>query len=227
MTTVYTNSRVETLARPGLTLWIRPVLLDESVIDEVIHRDCYRLANVDLRNKTIIDCGAHVGVFSTMCAQNGATVYAYEPQPENLELLRLNAVPWPRITITAKAVGGTADRTWIMGESGGAHTGPDGVPVEQTTLADILDTHHGIDVLKLDMEGGEVDALLACDHDRLAHVQQIMLETHGPKICPWVEHAHVGEVVEHLLPTHNIEASGFPTHLGLIFASRNGCRNGW
>jgi hypothetical protein len=80
-----------------------------------------------------------------------------------------------------------------------------------------------IDILKLDMEGAEIGALLTTDRTLLARATRIVMETHGPEICPWVDRPYVGDIIEHLLPTHNVEVSGFPTHMGLLFATRNGC----
>lgn len=225
------TDRVQVSVRPGLSLWTRPALLDDTVIDEVVRRDCYRLANVNMVGATVIDCGAHIGVFSTMCAQQGARkVIAVEPQPENLELLRLNCAPFPQIDIRPVAIGAAEGTAYIAGESGGAHHEPghpDAIDVPQTTLASLLDQHEAVGILKLDMEGGEIDALLGCDHQRLSRVRQIVMETHGPAICPWVQRPHVGDLVEHLLYTHDIEARGFPSHLGLLFAARNGNSYGW
>lgn len=225
------NHRIQTVARPGLTLWTRPALLDETVIDEVITRDTYRLGDTDLHGATVVDCGAHIGVFSTACAQAGAVrVISIEPQPENLELLRLNAANWPQIEIRPVALGATRGTAAIAGESGGSHHEPghpDAIPVERVTLAEILDQLPPVAVLKLDMEGSEIDTLLACSHDQLARCTRIVLETHGPAVCPWIERPYAGDLIEHLLPTHNIAASGFPTRLGLILATRNGCARGW
>lgn len=221
----------EQVTVPGGMLWQRPELLDYTVVEEVVERDSYRLRDVELDGATVLDCGAHVGIFSTMCAHRGArAIIAVEPQPENLELLRLNAEAWPQIQVMGVAIGPTFGTTRIAGESGGGHIEldhPDSVEVEQVTLASLIDMLGNVDLLKLDMEGGEVDALLSTDHDRLARVQRIVMETHGPTMCPWVQRPRVGEVVEHLLPTHNIEANGFPTHLGMLFAQRNGCTYGW
>lgn len=218
---------------PGGSILGRRSLLDYTVIEEVVERDSYRLRNLELNGATVLDCGAHIGIFSTMCAHEGAArIVAVEPQPENLELLRINTARWPQIEIRGVAIG-SSDFGWtgIAGESGGAHcdaTHPEAVTVQQVTLASLLDELGRVDLLKLDMEGGEIGALLSTDHDHLARVQRIVMETHGPAICPWVTEPAVGEIVEHLLPTHNIESvSGFPTHLGMLFAQRNGCSYGW
>jgi FkbM family methyltransferase len=229
----FQNERVLTPTGLGYDLWTRPALLDETVIDEVITRDSYRLRNLSMPGWVVIDCGAHVGVFSTLCAYRGAAaVYAVEPQPENLELLRLNVAPFGAVDVCEQALGSHGGLAQMAGESGGAHIEPghpDAIEVGIGTLAALVDALglDRVDLLKLDMEGGEVDALLACDHDTLAKVGRIVMETHGPQICPWVERPRVGEVLEHLLYTHNVEASGYPTRLGLLFAERNGVNGGW
>ena len=164
------NERVSVPSGLGYDLLTRPVLLDETVIAEVITNDCYRVRGVDMHAWTVIDCGAHVGVFSTMCASQGARrVIAVEPQPENLELLTENVRPFPCVTIVKMAIGATAGTTKIAGESGGTHVEPghvDAIEVPMTTLATLIDLHGPhVDLCKLDMEGSEVDALLGCDHE--------------------------------------------------------------
>lgn len=183
---------------PGGTILGRRSLLDYTVIEEVVERDSYRLRSLELNGAVVLDCGAHIGVFSTMCAYKGAAlVMAFEPQPENLELLRINAAPWPQIEIAEVAIGASAGWAHIAGESGGAHNEPghpDAITVEQTTLTEILGMANRVDLLKLDMEGGEIDALLTTSHDLLARVQRIVMETHGPAICPWVTEPAVGKM---------------------------------
>ena len=214
---------------PSGTILGRRSLLDYTVIEEVVERDSYRLRNLDLNGATVLDCGAHIGIFSTMCAYEGAArVVAVEPQPENLELLHINCAPWPQIEIMGDAIASGGGMVAITGESGGSHLSDEGFVVSTVTLSYLINLCGRVDLLKLDMEGGEIDALLSTSHDHLARVQRIVMETHGPAICPWVKEPAVGKIVEHLLPTHNIESvAGFPTHLGMLFAQRNGCSYGW
>lgn len=233
------NHRTKVAAGNGLHLWTRPALLDETVIAEVIGHNVYGLSAAEMRGSTVVDLGAHVGVFSVFAASLGAArVIAVEPQPENLELLRMNTADWPAVEVYECAMGASEEPRWIGGESGGAHTIPlspgetpfEGVQVPTITLEGLLTEADvpSVRLLKLDMEGGEVDTLLACSHDRLATIQRITLETHGPLICPWVGKPRVGELLEHLLYTHNIiHASGYPTRLGLVSAARNGVNGGW
>lgn len=219
------NARTQT--RMGRqSFWVRPALLDDTVIDEVFTRNSYRLPG-RLDGATVIDGGAHIGVFTCMCVQRGATrVLAVEPEPENLLLLRVNVGPYPeQVQVWPNAIGGRQGTNRIVGESGGAHTDPTdltGNPVEQVTLEMLIEQAVAVSILKLDMEGAEADAVLDCGHEWLSMVDRIVMETHGPNVCPWVERPRVGELVEHLGRTHNVEVEGSPGGLGKLFATRNG-----
>lgn len=212
----------------GLPLWTRPHLLDYTVIDEVVRDDTYRLKSTDLAGRTVIDCGAHIGVFANRCAQLGARrVVCIEPEPGNLDVLALNVARWPQIEVIAKALGSEAGTARVGGESGGAHTmgtGAEANLVDQITLTDVLDRYAAdeIHLLKLDMEGAEVDVLLSVDAEHLQRVKLIVMETHGPHACPWVAKPRIGELLEHLLLTHSVEAFGYPMGFGKVYATRQG-----
>lgn len=67
----------------------RPGTIDESIIEHVYTRNGYGIPT-DLTGKLFIDVGAHIGSASVLAAERGATVWAYEPDSENYELLRKN-----------------------------------------------------------------------------------------------------------------------------------------
>lgn len=120
----------------------------------------------------VLDIGAHIGYFTLLAARAvGSTgrVYAFEPDPSNYRFLchnvALNGLG-EVVTTVPKAVSDTSGTRpffsdtktsvvssfWAEGRSDGA------MPVDCTTVDDFL---HGraIDVVKLDVEGAEVDAL--------------------------------------------------------------------
>lgn len=120
----------------------------------------------------VLDLGAHIGYFTLLAARRvGSTgsVHAFEPDPANYRFLchnvALNGMD-DVVTTVPKAVADTtgtraffADTKnsvlssfWAEGRSDGA------VPVESTTVDDFLGGQE-IDVVKLDVEGAEVDAL--------------------------------------------------------------------
>ena len=123
---------------------------------------------------TAVDIGANIGCFALAMARavrpNGK-VYAFEPEPSNLEKLRKNCSlnQAEQVIVEGKAVGdrnGKA-RLYLSGETAVAH--PDGsessdkataVEAEMVTL----DSYFGaeppsIDLLKMDIQGGEAAAL--------------------------------------------------------------------
>lgn len=53
--------------------------------------DVWRTGGTDLSGKTVIDIGAHIGVFAVACAKRGALVHAFEPFPVFQEYIRKNA----------------------------------------------------------------------------------------------------------------------------------------
>lgn len=75
----------------GLRLLIDPTDWSQTVIfDEVFLKGSYDLAKVPFRPDVIIDCGAHIGLFSLLARSTfpGATLIAYEPNPANAVFVR-------------------------------------------------------------------------------------------------------------------------------------------
>jgi FkbM family methyltransferase len=129
------------------------------------------------RGGTVVDVGANVGYYTLVLARHvgqGGHVHAFEPDPALADHLSrhvaLNGLG-DRVTVHRMAVGaeeGTADFLRPEGGNRGAGTlvhyedlSGESFEVEVTTL-DGVARRHGLDVidfLKLDVEGGEVDAL--------------------------------------------------------------------
>src|SRR5262245_36860127 len=83
------------VAGASITLLTRPGTLDGDIVNEVL--DTYQIqALVErLRSKRsviIFDIGAHIGVFSVAMATllPRAIVHAFEPAPDNFEMLEQN-----------------------------------------------------------------------------------------------------------------------------------------
>ncbi len=208
--------------RKNLTLWHRPSLGDGGIVAEVFDWDVYRInpavrgTVAGIRGAVVVDLGAHIGAVSTYCAYLGAReVYAVEPEPDNLRLLRANAKPWKAITVIHAAVGATSGETYVAGESATAHTlGAEQdlegsrFLVRQMTLPELLDEHRldRVDLLKADCEGAEMAMLVACDHEHLGRIKRIAMS--------------VGALVEHLLHTHHVDVGGIPDQWGQLHAER-------
>tara|TARA_R110000824_G_C15183118_1_gene673978 strand:+ start:35 stop:709 length:675 start_codon:yes stop_codon:yes gene_type:complete len=146
--------------------YTRPDTLDEYVFKEIKPSyNCLELGEGDI----VLDIGANIGAFSKYAMEKGAYVYAYEPEPENYELLVVNTHPdslstrggW--IKRMQSAVVGT-DETEIelyinSKKNKGLHMtrpvrGREGVTVRAENFSRIIDEIEPNKV-KIDVEGGE------------------------------------------------------------------------
>jgi FkbM family methyltransferase len=121
---------------------------------------------------TVLDIGANIGYFTLVAArQSGASgrVYAFEPGPENFQVLARNIEinKFRNVTAVPKAVGDRSEiRELVLGEDSDQHSlfGPPMVPrtgavaVECLALDGFLQDSTP-DVIKLDVEGNELFAL--------------------------------------------------------------------
>ncbi len=121
---------------------------------------------------TVVEAGAHIGYVTLQAARAtgpSGRVIAFEPNPQTAPLVELNAKQngfADRVTVVRLALGSAAGRA-VFHLSGGGDTSSlhepesasEQVHVEVARLDDWLDPSLRVDVVKLDVEGGEVDAL--------------------------------------------------------------------
>ena len=174
---------------------------DRFVMPELLDHDMFRFAQlarlVPDRPVSVIDCGAHIGVFSMLCAEHlpGAVVHAFEPQPDNFELLRHNARGYgQRVVAHPQAVGTEPGRLrlyrsgqetdgctgrWSMVPAAGDACVVDSVEVEVIDLAAFIGALDAAPcLLKLDLEGFEADLIAAMPIEVLRQVGILVLEEH-------------------------------------------------
>jgi FkbM family methyltransferase len=137
----------------------------------------------------VVDVGANIGVFSLWAERLGANVTAYEPEPRTFASLVTN-VAGRRISPRQAALVGEAlptvrlylselDSTRNTVTAKEIESGEplrDFVDVPTVTLAEVVGS--GCELLKLDCEGAEFEALLGADDDTLRRAQRIVLEFH-------------------------------------------------
>jgi FkbM family methyltransferase len=137
----------------------------------------------------VLDIGANVGIFAVRQALRGACVYAFEPNPEAFSRLRSNveANLLPGAVATYhKAVGISPGRAALRRSNATVATRvvPDaGTEIEVVTLDQIV-TELGLDavsLLKLDVEGAEVDILRGGGY-ALRVVKRVVMECHSPDL---------------------------------------------
>ena len=150
----------------GGRVFLRPGTTDQNVYDEIFIDGEYALELGD--PALIVDAGAHVGLASVYFASRypRARVIALEPEPGNFAVLQRNARAHPNITPlnvglwshrAGLRIEPVDDATWsfrVREDAGGA-----GIPA--LGLHDVMREAGAarIDVLKMDIEGSEVEVL--------------------------------------------------------------------
>jgi FkbM family methyltransferase len=108
-----------------------------------------------------IDVGANVGTYSVLCASVGAQVIAIEPAPDTAALLRENnELNGGTIEIIEAAVGSEAGTArFTMGQDTVNQLDTDGTEMVTVVTLDSLIGDRTVAGVKMDIEGGELDAL--------------------------------------------------------------------
>ena len=132
----------------------------------------------------IYDVGANIGVYTTALATSGATIYAFEPNPRNFSLLKQNTAGLSNVHCQQIAIGNAYGTTFIddfdpavPGNYGTMSTKNKlGIGVELTAL-DYLSIPDPT-IIKIDVEGGELDVLLGCEQKIAQTLPCILYEAH-------------------------------------------------
>jgi FkbM family methyltransferase len=145
---------------------------------------------------TIVDAGANIGTSSIYFARKypQAKVLAIEPESDNFALLTENSRGFSNIVPIKAALWSEAGRRTIQDR----RTGPWGYTVAETanpadstgqqvdclTIPSLMEQHDvdRIDLLKMDIEGGEKEILEHCS-DWIDRVDVLAVELHD-RICP-------------------------------------------
>jgi len=202
--------------------------------DNIIAHDEYQMLPMfsnRARIRSIIDVGANVGAFSVMCANYwpDATIYAVEPHPESVKLLRHNIQPYPNIVAVEAALGtedgrviisdmemsvaNRVNEVWDKLADNRPHLGFEVDGLSMASLIDQYDIRH-CDVLKMDCEGAEYAIL-----DQLHDME--WMENVGWVRGEWHNRRDNHRIVASLKKTHVVAIDrNKPHEVGLFIAHR-------
>lgn len=140
----------------------------------------------------VLDIGANVGTFSLYC-NNAEKVYAFEPVPDNIQLLKYNIAQNPpsNIEIVEKAVSSKNgfQNIYVSKKAYGSHTLIENFQVDETTKALSIQTIllsdfikekkiKKINFLKMDCEGSEFEILYSLPKEDFKKIERISMEAH-------------------------------------------------
>lgn len=138
----------------------------------------------------IVDAGANVGYASLLWANTwpGAMIVAIEPDVCNCDMFQRNCSKYPNIRLirgalwhrsAALAITNPDAEPWAF-QIGESQVGDSSKSVRAFTLAEIM-TEFGVDrinLLKLDIEGSELELFSSGAEEWLRHVDCLMVELH-------------------------------------------------
>lgn len=172
------------------------------VFKEIFMTDVYEIDTLVQQlpaSPVIIDIGANVGFFGIqlLSKMDAATIYAYEPMPANVQMLRETMDRNPRLAhclhLHQRAVtGNPLDHIELFAEaeessqvvasviSGFNNNNTNRLTVPAITLSDIIQQHDlpRIDLLKMDCEGSEYDILYNTDPALIQRITRMTIEVH-------------------------------------------------
>jgi FkbM family methyltransferase len=178
-----------TLVQFDVPGWPGPVFLRAHTSDLSTFEQVFLAGELDhalpFEPTRIVDAGANIGFASIAFALRypRAIVVAIEFEQANYDLLVRNARHWPAIRPLHAALRGRSERVAVRDEAAEACSfeavavetgGIDGVTVGDVMQRFTWDT---IDLLKLDIEGSELDVLDTAS-DWVADVRAVAVETH-------------------------------------------------
>jgi FkbM family methyltransferase len=203
----FRKGSIEYRLRNGQTLWLDGSPASRTAIlsvQEIVGDESYPLDEPGI--ETVLDVGANVGLFSLWAADRDPRrrIWAYEPNPRNLEALRRNVDCnglSDRVTICPQAVsGGGAPSVdlYINRYNSRAHSTLramldasfesakladreiEAVSVKAVSLSEALDQAglERCDLLKMDIEGGEYSVLYETASQDFERIDRIFLECH-------------------------------------------------
>lgn len=150
------------------------------------------------KGNVTIDAGANVGIYTQFLARTGATVHAFEPDPIAFDELRKRTATLPNVVLHQAAVGAEKGESLLF-RTKDFHSDPikrsvgsslieghrlpsksNSLRVEVISLPDFIESLGvPVDILKMDVEGAEVEILEAMIARNLTHqVKRAYIETH-------------------------------------------------
>jgi FkbM family methyltransferase len=182
------------LRESGLAICVRHRNRDLDILREIFGGGagghCYAppepiAAELDRRDAPVVlDLGGHIGLFGAYVFGRwpNARVTSYEPDPDNgrllAETIHLNGLEDRWLLVRAAVATRSGRAGFASARSADSHLAEPGEAAISVATADLFDLDHHVDLLKMDIEGGEWPILLEPRLHELG-ARAVLLEWHG------------------------------------------------
>lgn len=150
-------------------IYYRDKTSDINIINNVLIEQKDYSFPQGLEPENIYDIGANIGVVSVILANvyPMAKIHAFEPEPNNFEMLRRNCEPYPNIVLHNVGLGATSGSKKLWPSDDPTNLGgfsnfiESGTPTECKILsvARAVESYGVPDIIKIDCEGAECEIL--------------------------------------------------------------------
>ena len=176
--------------RNGIKIKLRTNSTDLMAFANVWLVEEYRKPGFEIRNNdTMIDIGAHIGLFALYASQfcRSGKIFCFEPIKENFDMLTTNIELNQITNITAINTAVSADNgivTIYLNEDQSGHSmhtvGSKKVETKSVSLQSVFDSNsiEHCDFLKLDCEGEEYSIMDALPDSHYSKIKKICMEYH-------------------------------------------------
>ncbi len=162
---------------------------DWYVFEEIFIRRIYE--RLRFEHASVLDLGAHKGYFAVFALSHGAAeVVSFEPESANFRRLAAAAEDVSGWTARQEAIAGESGTGSLKLKDAWSHAlvtgeaGEDAVAVPVVALAAVLDKHATErQVVKMDIEGAECEALATTPSNLLARIDELVVEAHADASC--------------------------------------------
>jgi FkbM family methyltransferase len=205
--------------------------LDYKVINETWEENVYRIHDGDFNeSKIFVDVGANIGSVSLFVDNfnknrkddNKIKVFAIEPEPNNLALLKENVVSnfAEQVTIINNAIWHEEKIVSISNKGGNSNIlnlqNEEKSMVSAITIEKLFFLYNieEVDVMKIDIEGAEFDLIVNTPSEILSKIKKLVLEFDKSF------DGSFGMMIEKLAKQFGLEILGSPERGGYIYAYR-------
>lgn len=171
------------------TLYFRKNSTDVKVFNQIFYWKEYDLINIDFTPKTIIDCGANIGMFAVWAKRRfpESRVISVEPSTANFEMLKMNTQELSSITLLQKGIWNKTTNLEIIDDGDGEWQfytievpEPTPTSISAICINDIMQQYGmpEVDMLKIDIESAEKEVFEGDTDKWLPKVKVLVVELH-------------------------------------------------